>query len=58
MQYHDNTFVLGSDYKYTAKEGTCKFTDYPHVGKISEYVEVFYMDEDDLNIAQRKKASV
>ncbi|KAK8839128.1 hypothetical protein M9Y10_032600 [Tritrichomonas musculus] len=41
-------FNLESDYKYTAVDGTCKFTQYSQVGSISKYVNIVEGDEDDL----------
>ncbi|KAK8876523.1 hypothetical protein M9Y10_006737 [Tritrichomonas musculus] len=41
-------FNLESDYKYTAVDGTCKFSQYSPVGKISRYTNIVEGDEDDL----------
>ncbi|KAK8899933.1 hypothetical protein M9Y10_002256 [Tritrichomonas musculus] len=48
VAFQDGKFNLESDYKYTAVDGTCKFTQYSSVGSISDYIVVEEGNEDDL----------
>lgn len=48
MHHHNGTFCLQKDYPYTATEGTCNFDNVPHYGTISNFDNIFLMDEEDL----------
>ncbi|KAK8836074.1 hypothetical protein M9Y10_040030 [Tritrichomonas musculus] len=41
-------WCLENDYVYKAVDGTCKYSEYNHVGSLSKYVNVVEGDEDDL----------
>lgn len=48
VQNQNGRFNYESDYKYTAVDGTCKFTQYSQAGSVSKYIVVAEGDEDDL----------
>lgn len=48
IDHQDGHFVLDEDYKYTGKDGNCRFDDCPHFGTISNFVNIIEGDEDDL----------
>lgn len=48
IHHHNGTFCLQKDYPYTATEGTCKFDDLPHYGTISNFDNIYMLDEEDL----------
>ncbi|KAK8840809.1 hypothetical protein M9Y10_027631 [Tritrichomonas musculus] len=48
IDHQGGQFVLEDDYKYTARDGNCRFDECPHIGTISKYVNIIEGDEDDL----------
>lgn len=48
IDHQGGKFVLDEDYKYTGRDGTCRFEDCPHYGTISKYVDIIEGDENDL----------